>query len=64
MHSVSAHILSGVLGSSNDFAQEILGYFEELGRLKAIIAPRAEHIIRQSEGSENPELKVSLSTGQ
>ena len=64
MQSVSTHILSGVLSAYNDFAQEILGYFEQLGRLEAIIAPRSEQIIRQNEGSETPELEDSLLTGQ
>ena len=64
IQSVSTHISFGELSSFNDFEQEIPWSFEELRILEAILAPRAEILCCQNDGSETLKLAVYLSTDE
>ena len=64
MQSVSAHILSGEPGSFGYYAQEVAGYFEQLGRSEAIFTPLSERMFRPSEVSKTLELAIASPTDQ
>ena len=49
MQSVSDHNSFGESSLSKNFAQEIDGYFKELGLLESILSPRTEIFICKSE---------------